>query len=154
MVTQTKGDYNAKDIANYFLFKAQQDSQELISNLKVQKLVYYAQGLHLAINDKPLFNEAIEAWQYGPVVPDLYHFYKNYEANGIPADNKFDPLVIDSVTREFLDEIYDVFGQYSAVRLMEMSHDDKCWSEAGVGNIISHEAMKVDLKKYLKDEYK
>lgn len=146
--------YKAKDIANYFLFKSQQEEQELLSNLKLQKLIYYSQGLHLALHGTALFNENIEAWNYGPVVPELYHLYKHYGKEGIIPDDKFVESSIDPKTREFLDEVYDVFGQYSAVRLMEISHNDKCWSEAGIGNIISHEAMKTDLKKYLKDEYK
>ena len=57
--------YSAFDIAKYFLHKAQaatEEDQELISNLKLQKLVYYAQGLHVAIYGKPLFSEKVEAW--------------------------------------------------------------------------------------------
>jgi uncharacterized phage-associated protein len=60
--------YSAFDIAQYFLWKAQESNQELLSNMKLQKLVYYAQGLHLALNDAPLFKGKIEAWTYGPVV--------------------------------------------------------------------------------------
>lgn len=153
MVTRSKtvGKYHASDIANYFLYKAQQEDQELLSNLKLQKLVYYAQGLHLAIYDKPLFNEAIEAWQYGPVVPDLYHYYKAHGASGIPADDNYNPSSIDKKTREFLDEIYELLGQFSAVRLMGLAHSDECWISAGMGNEITHQAMATCLKKYLKN---
>lgn len=146
--------YSAIDIANYFLYKAQiatEEDQELISNLKLQKLVYYAQGLHLAEYGEPLFSERIEAWMYGPVIPDLYHHYKKYGSDGIRADVNFDPLSIDQETREFLDDIYEVFGQFTAVRLMKVTHSDKCWLDAGIGNEISCEAMCDDLKKYLKD---
>lgn len=144
--------YSAFDIANYFLYKAQastEEDQELISNLKLQKLVYYAQGLNLAIDNAPLFPEKIEAWTYGPVIPDLYHFYKKNGSRGIEADSHFDPTVIDEVTRELLDDVYEVFGQFSAVRLMRLTHSDQCWKDAGIGNEISHEAMSQDLKKYL-----
>lgn len=154
MTSQENCKYHALDIANYFLAKAQQDEQELLSNLKLQKLVYYAQGFYLALYSMPLFDEAIEAWNYGPVVPELYHLYKSYGKEGIPPDNNFVLSSIDEKTTEFLDEVYAVMGQYSAFRLMEISHNDKCWSDAGIGNVISHEAMCVDLKKYLKDEYK
>jgi uncharacterized phage-associated protein len=146
--------YTAFDIANYFLFRAQaatEEDQELISNLKLQKLVYYAQGLHLAVYDEPLFMEAIEAWTYGPVIPSLYHYYKEHGSNGIYADEDFDPFSIDQDTREFLDDIYEVFGQYSAVRLMKLAHSDQCWIDAGIGNVITQNAMSNDLKKYLKD---
>lgn len=142
--------YTAHDIANYFLFKAQSDD-ELISNLKLQKLIYYAQGLLLAFNGRPLFNEKIKAWQYGPVVPELYACYKKYGAAGIPADKSFNPDSIDENTQEFLDEIYTVFGQFSALRLMDLTHTDQCWKDAHPSGVISHKAMKETLKKYIKD---
>jgi len=143
--------YNAQDIAHYFLWKAQEEDQELLSNMKLQKLVYYAQGLHFALNKTPLFEDKIEAWTYGPVVPDLYHAYKEYEAGGINADPNFDPSSIDEDTKDFLDEIFDVFGQFSAIRLMEIAHSDQCWVDAGIGNEISHKSMQSCLKKYLKN---
>src|SRR3990167_6214830 len=139
--------YSALDIANYFLFKAQEENQELLSNLKLQKLVYYAQGMHLVVYDgQPLFEDVIEAWNYGPVVPALYHLYKEYGAGGIPADPDFNPASIDRETLDFLDEIYQAFGQFSALRLMEIAHNDKCWKEAGVGNEITFSSMQKCLK--------
>ena len=141
--------YKATDIAEYFLWKANQDDQELLSNMKLQKLLYYAQGLHLVTTDSLLFEETIEAWTYGPVVPSLYHCYKEHGANGIPSSTEFDPLSIDEDTRDFLDEIYEVFGQFSAIRLMEIAHSDKCWED--IGNEITTDSMKECLKKYLKN---
>ena len=143
--------YTVHDIANYFLFKAEQEDQELLSNMKLQKLIYYAQGLHLAIGEGPLFNSPIEAWTYGPVVPEIYHKYKEYGRGGIPTDEGFDPSVIDADTRDFLDEVFDVFGQFSAFRLMDLSHSDKCWVDAGDGNVITIKSMAESLKKYLSD---
>jgi len=151
MVTQIEGKYRAIDIANYFLLKADQEDQELLSNLKLQKLVYYAQGLHLAMYGESLFNEEIEAWQYGPVVPDLYHHFKGHGSKGIPANAKFDPLKIDDKTRDFLDEIYEVFGQFSAVRLMHLAHSDQCYVKTQINCEITKELMQKYLRKYLVD---
>lgn len=144
--------YSAFDIAKYFLFKAQEENQELLSNLKLQKLLYYAQGLHLVENRSPLFKDRIMAWQYGPVVPNVYHKYKDYEAGGIPADEKFDPLSIDENARDFIDVIFEFFGQYSAIRLMQLAHADQCYIDAGVNNEITHKAMQKDLKAWIKGE--
>ena len=47
-------------------------------NLKLQKLVYYAQAWHLALRDVPLFEEDFEAWVHGPVIPALYQEYKKF----------------------------------------------------------------------------
>lgn len=145
---------SALDVANYFLFRAEKEDQELLSNLKLQKLVYYAQGIHLAMYGKPLFGDRIEAWAYGPVVPDLYHLYKDNGAGGIPADPTFDPSIIEKKTLDFLDEIFVAFGQFSAIRLMEISHSDKCWEEAGQGMEITPSSMEKCLKKYLKSDKK
>ncbi|MBF0488293.1 MAG: SocA family protein [Nitrospirae bacterium] len=143
--------YTCFDIADYFLSKAE-DDEELLSNLKLQKLMYYAQGLYLITNGQPLFSENIEAWTYGPVVPDLYHKHKNYGAGGIPAPTDFDHNKINRQDCEFLNEIYEVFGQYSALRLKELSHSDICWKNAydkGAKTIISHDEMIKHMKKYL-----
>ena len=75
----------AQDVADYFLFLVDDPSGDNLSNLKLQKLVYYAQGFYLAIHDRPLFDDAICAWEHGPVVPSLYRRYKKYGSGGIPA---------------------------------------------------------------------
>ena len=66
---------NCDDVAKYFLSLSDDSSGDYISNLKLQKLLYYAQGFHLAIFNKPLFNEPIEAWAHGPVVGSSYRKY-------------------------------------------------------------------------------
>jgi uncharacterized phage-associated protein len=148
--------YSACDIADYFLWKAQEENQELLSHMKLQKLVYYAQGLYLAIFEKPLFEDKINAWTYGPVVESLYHDYKIHGASGIPANPSFDPRLLDVNTREFLDDVFKAFGQFSAIRLMEISHTDQCWidskpTDSQPAKEITHDAMRDCLKKYIKN---
>ncbi|MFM6174756.1 MAG: Panacea domain-containing protein [Sphaerospermopsis kisseleviana] len=65
------------EVAKYFIRLAH-ETGSFISNLKLQKLVYYAQAWHLALFEQPLFNEDFEAWIHGPVVPELYHYYKKF----------------------------------------------------------------------------
>ena len=55
---------------------------DLMTNLRLQKLLYFAQGWHLARFGRPLFDASIEAWPYGPVVPEVYRAYKEYGAGG------------------------------------------------------------------------
>jgi len=115
-------------VANYFLTLQDEDAGDLISNLKLQKLLYYAQGLHLAINDgQPLFDEPIEAWTHGPVVSSLYHQFKIHGSGPIPRQDNLDLDVIDEETRNLLNEIYSVFGQFSAWKLRNMTHDEPPW---------------------------
>jgi uncharacterized phage-associated protein len=82
----------AIDVANYFLSKADPEAGDVISNLKLQKLLYYAQGFHLAIYGERLFIEQIKAWKHGPVVPDIYHHFKKHGEFGLPRPTQVQEL--------------------------------------------------------------
>jgi len=139
--------FKALDIARKLLLTAKRDSViegqgELMSNMKLQKMLYYEQGFHLAVFGTPLFEEAIEAWMYGPVVPAVYEVYKDYGYNGI------DPGEVEAVTlsdreQALFDEVYKVYGAYSAIGLMNMTHRESPWANTptGVGSVISRDKM-------------
>jgi len=140
------------DVAKYFLSLTDEDSGDLISNLKLQKLVYYAQGFHLAIFDGPLFGDNIIAWEHGPVIPILYHEYKDYGADAIPPQD-FDPAIFSPEIRDLLDEVYSVFGQFSAWKLRNMTHEEPPWKDAYEGNgLVTHESMKEYFKTLVKND--
>ncbi len=84
-------------------------------------LSYYAQGFHLALFNRPLFGNSIKAWTHGPVIPELYRAYKEYGAGALPLPIEFDPDVFDRDTCELLDEVYQVYGQYSAWMLRDLT---------------------------------
>jgi len=69
--------YSASYIAA-LLVKRAIDEGNPITQMKLQKMLYFAQGYHLAVYDTPLFKEALQAWQFGPVVPVIYDIYKMY----------------------------------------------------------------------------
>jgi uncharacterized phage-associated protein len=144
----------AIEVARYFLSLTDEDAGDLISNLKLQKLLYYAQGFHLAIFDEPLFSESIEAWIHGPVVPEVYRYYKSYGSDPIPPE-EYDSEYFTKDIQEYLDEIYSVFGQYSAWKLREMTHDEKPWKnyfEQDVQCIeIPHEALREYFIEFVED---
>jgi len=135
---------NANDITNYFLSKTIEEDSK-ITNLKLQKLLYYSQGLHLALFDKELFSERIEAWQHGPVCVSIYHDFKKYGSNIIPCEDcekEFSKILSPEQT-EFLDEIYDVFGQFSAWKLRDMTHEEPTWiNNKDSASLISQSEMK------------
>ncbi|MAC47020.1 MAG: hypothetical protein CMI12_09215 [Oceanospirillum sp.] len=129
---------SVREVANYMLHRDAMNEGDGLSNLKLQKLVYYAQGFHLAIFDQPLFEERIEAWTHGPVTPELYQQYKSFGKNPIPlaGDSGLKQCVFSDNQRELLDEVFEVFGQYSAWKLRDMTHEESPWlnneSHAGV----------------------
>lgn len=138
--------YKADYIAEWFLARNRRDlidgSDEAISNLKLQKLLYYAQGCTLALTGDPLFDDEILAWEHGPVVPEIYRRYKENGANGIPYDGDFDYRSLDSKTAAILEEVYQEFGQYSAWKLRNMTHQETPWRETKKNNVISNELIK------------
>jgi uncharacterized phage-associated protein len=143
--------YNVLDIANKILAKASKSEvEELICNLKLQKLLYYMQGFHLAFFEKPLFDEEIEAWMYGPVVPSVYNQFKANSNNGIKYEGE--AIKLDDKEELLFNEVYRVYGAYSAVGLMNMTHSELPWKSTptGVGSTIDKEKLKSYFKRRLK----
>jgi uncharacterized phage-associated protein len=118
-----------------------------MSNLKLQKLMYYAQGFALALLGKPLFPERLEAWTHGPVVPALYHEYKRYGAEAIPPPQTLDFARYDQETRDLLDEVYAVYGQFAAWKLRNMTHREPPWRDTPEGQEITHDALRAYFKR-------
>ena len=151
-----KGKYKALDIAKWFLYYNNRvimlDSDaDYISNLKLQKLLYYAQGTFLAIKDEPLFDDELLAWEHGPVVYSVYQEYKKYHSNGIPFDEEY-VNNIGKKDEELLKEVYKVFGKYSAWGLREMTHKETPWLETEKNKVISLDSIKEYFKKnYVED---
>lgn len=128
-------------IANYFLKSTHSEFGDSISNLKLQKMVYYAQGFHLAMFDQPLFDEDIVAWEHGPVVESLYHTYKDYGAGEIPQPDFVNLKDFSEDQIELLDEVFEVYGQFSAWKLRNMTHSERPWLETRKKEVIRPELM-------------
>jgi len=143
--------YAANDIAKHILELSNPEVGDMISNLKLQKLLYYVQGFHLAMYDQPLFNEDIYAWQYGPVVPEVYHEYKALGPGAIPVPENI-AVQVEPKLIELMKEVYDVYGQFSALKLMEMTHNEAPWQKTPINGIISHELMRAYFKPLLVKE--
>lgn len=136
--------HNVIDIANKIVCSTDTERGDTISNLKLQKLLYYMQGYWLAFFNKPLFNEDIIAWMYGPVVKEAYSYFKEYGSASIDVTKVNDPDIGD-----FSDEEWDLFnsvlieyGQFSAVKLMDMTHNELPWRSTPINEVISHKLMK------------
>ena len=138
--------YSVYDIANFFrATAADRDAGELLTHLKLQKLCYYAQGFNLAINGEPLFPQRIEAWQHGPVVPDLWHKYRGYAWAPIKPPDEFDADDYDPDTQQLLADVYAAYGQFSAWKLRDMTHEEQPWAEAwakGPNSEITQQALR------------
>lgn len=131
----------ATDVARYILALAIEDG-DLITNLKMQKLIYYAYAHTLINNGVRLFSEPIEAWPNGPVVKSLYHRLKQYGSNPISEDflgfrteGEFDRLAarFPAEVLETLNGVYETYMPMSAFQLVMSTHNEKPWREARRG---------------------
>lgn len=116
-------EYTASNVAKYMIASFQKKHAE-ISNLKLQKLLYYAQAWHLALYDGPLFDDKIEAWVHGPVVPNVFREYKEYAWRPITKSIQ----TPTPVTLAFhLNEVLRAYGNFDATALESMTHQEDPW---------------------------
>ncbi len=124
---------DVKDIAKYFIYRSQEVKRP-ITNLKLQKLVYYAQAWYLVFFDKELYNNTIEAWIHGPVVPSLYQEYKKFGFKEIklPISNLSEINLPEDI-KVHLNDVWDAYGIYDSKYLEMLTHCEEPWQEARLG---------------------
>lgn len=93
--------------------------------LKLQKLLYLAQGFSFAFYDRELFNENIEAWVHGPVVPSVYHEYSSFKYN--PISMNYEIGEFSQEDQDVLNYVKDNYAKYDSKFLEEMTHNQEPW---------------------------
>lgn len=132
-----QGPQNARAVANYFLDLASKEGRT-IDPMGIQKLVYFAHGWNLAMYGRPLISQPVEAWDYGPVIRDLYHDFKRFgngpiqqpamEFNVVPGTMRLQFTKPDlagcapSETLSLLNRVWDVYKPFSSIQLSNMTH--------------------------------
>jgi uncharacterized phage-associated protein len=142
---------SAKNISDFFLVKAI-ETQSFISNLKLQKLVYYAQAWHLGIAEKEIFQEDFQAWVHGPVLPSLYHDYKHFRWAPIILEKKPE-LSITADLSQFLEDICTEYFACEAYDLERMTHAEKPWQLARQGLKPDEPSSNIIEKDWMKEFY-
>lgn len=100
-------------------------SGNTLTPLQLLKLVYIAHGWSFPLRNQGLVGERVEAWQYGPVIPSLYHALKGYRAEPVTGPvpgAALIPLTADEGA--LIDKVYEVYGRYSGGQLSAMTHRD------------------------------
>ena len=136
-----------QDVARFFIDLAQKqashDQGDLMTNLRLQKLLYFAQGWHIARTGKPLFDDEMRKWKLGPVVPSIYHAYKANGNSGIAYPIE---LAEDAFCEDEMKVLLDVAREYSVFstsKLVDMSHSsDGPWAHTYDDAIISKDSIK------------
>lgn len=141
------GIYNASIIALYIIYHENEHGRP-VSNLRLQKLLYFIQANFLVTTDKPCFSDDIEAWDFGPVVPSIYKEYKLYGGNSIPVlQNEKILYCFDDLSNEaqsLINETLEQAANYATTSLVQITLHQLPWMK-GVSRwdrIISNESIK------------
>lgn len=133
---------NAIAVANYFIGRGLESGIE-VTPMKAIKLVYIAHGWYLGIYKKPLLEDGVQAWQYGPVIKQVYDEFKKYGSAPITKKgttgfflNPDTPEVASPETRDFLAAIWERYGMYTGIQLSSLTHQtgtpwDIIWNSWG-----------------------
>lgn len=161
--------YPAKAVANEFLKLAEAGGNP-ISPMKLLKLVYFAHGWYLAITDQPLIEERVEAWQYGPVIPVLYHEFKRFGNDSITERATDAPRYVGgksisdipyinasacdpsaSEVKTLIEKVWKTYGSQTAGQLSSATHQAGTpWAQTYTGQrslVIPDEVIKEYYKK-------
>jgi uncharacterized phage-associated protein len=120
--------HSALDVAAWFLNEIDRKAGDSLTNLKLQKLVYYAQAWSVALLNRPLFDEAVEAWAHGPVVESVYQEYKEFGFGVLPRSRRRPRFAPQELT--ILEDVLAVYGEHSAKFLENLTHEEEPWRAA------------------------
>lgn len=143
--------YSAMDIARYILTWFY-DNDEFISNLKLQKLLYYIQGHCLGMFSHPCFNDTIQAWKHGPVVPTVYRKFSSYAGGSIIYFDRYNQGEINENIEELIDDVLEHYGEYETWDLVDMTHREGPWRGCYVDGMPDIEITKESMQEWFEDE--
>jgi uncharacterized phage-associated protein len=119
------------DVAAKWIIEFCREHGDLISNLKLQKLLYYSQAWYLALHGKRLFPDDFEAWIRGPAQPGVYAKYKQYGSGPVDVSTPAPP--VPPSIKKHIREVFEVYGGFSAYDLERLSCEEEPWREARGG---------------------
>lgn len=133
---------DVSDIAEYFIRKFD-ELQTFLAQLKLQKLLYYAQGIGFGRYGVKLFNEPLLAWKHGPVVESIYDKYKKYKRSPLERtpNTNISSLIQNEVISNILEETITIYGIYDAWVLRTKTHNEFPWLETDCNDVITDEKM-------------
>ena len=120
--------YDALEDARYVIYHEEQAGRP-VSNLRLQKLLYFIQAKFLIVKHEPCFTERMEAWDFGPVVPTVYHQYRYYGGGIIPFQGS-SSFSFHPADQNLIDMMLDNCSMHSTSDLVEKTHQQDPWKNA------------------------
>ena len=149
--------YNALTVAKYVIDYTHRTGK-VISNLKLQKVLYFLQAEFLVSTGHACFMDRIEAWDFGPVVPAVYHQFSVFGAASIPELRDTSRWFIfpnENILPEhkiLINEMLDQLADYSATTLVRITQNQTPWKNAYKGRYITNEITWASLKAYFTED--
>lgn len=140
----------ATAVAQYILNRCAQKGDGDVTPMQLIKLTYIAHAWMLGLTGKSLLDEQVEAWQYGPVIPTLYHQIKHFRS--LPVKDVSAPLVhLSDDEKHVVDQVVDIYGKFTGIQLSSMTHQpgtpwEITWSRAGKNAAIPNDLIETFYK--------
>ena len=106
------------------IIRLARESETPITPMQVQKLTYFCHAWSLGFGRGPLFQDAVESWQYGPVIRSVYHALKSYGANPVTEPIWAEEEEFTPFESTMINTIYKQYGEIEGIRLSQMTHAD------------------------------
>lgn len=146
IIMSKEGFYNALDVAQYVINYAIEQGKP-VSNLKLQKILYYIQAAFLVEKGVPCFKEQILNWRHGPVVKEVYDEYKDYANNEISDIQKgYYKLLLDKNNLKFVTK-FEEFEQ------SKISEEDKKLINKVIDSYLNIDAWELVRRTHLEDPW-
>ena len=138
--------HDSRAVANKIIRFAIDDGRPL-TPLQIIKLVYFCHGWMLALYGKPLFRDYVQAWKYGPVVPNVYHALKHYGGDPVTSEIPLPEEQFDEDEEYLIGQVYAAYGHLHGIRLSQLTHApgtpwDVIWSQTGSNSVIPNELIR------------
>lgn len=141
--------YTAMNVASEVV-RQYERRQQSITNLKLQKILYYAQMKYMQQSNCALFGDDFQAWRHGPVIPEVYEVFRKYVSGNIDYKDKDvleNRVEISAEQKKVIEEIVDMTVNVKAWDLVEKTHQTKPWKDTYIPNrncVISKERIRRD----------
>ena len=138
--------HDARAVANRLIELAEEDGNQL-TIMQVIKLVYFCQAWMLGLYERPLIEQPIEAWRFGPVIRDVYQSFKKYRGEPIRDQARVPEAHFDDKEEDLVKQVYSKYGYLSGIRLSELTHEEgtpwhEVWRRNGQDSIIPRSLLK------------
>ena len=137
---EDKNMINVLSLSNHIISLFEENEQK-ITNLKLQKILYYVQGYFFKKFNREAFPEEIYCWQYGPVVPIAYYEYNLFGSKPLVSTNE-DSVMLTTDESELIDKIVEKCQNIASSSLVNKTHSEAPWKTAASGHIITKQSIK------------